>query len=273
MGLYKAWYEGQGIGKFRTIDDSKEWEGMDKLGHVFTAYMYADAANQGLAWTGMRRPRRLLLAAGTSLLLQSTIEVMDGFSTGWGFSWYDMGANTLGVATFIGQEAAFGEQRFRFKFSASGVRHSTQPLPSFPEGGPTSTLADRAAQLYGSSPWTRFVKDYAGQTIWISANPGVLVGRGETAKLPWLNLALGYSPNNVYGAYANNWHDGYGYNGNQIAVRSHDLVLGLDIDFSRIPVKNRTIRTLLFFANFIKVPSPAVIRNNRQGIRWEWLYF
>ena len=180
VGLYAAWYRGQGVGKFQTIDDSKEWEGMDKVGHGFTAYMYAGIANQGLGWAGVPRTKRLLLTAGTSLLLQSTIEVMDGFSPAWGFSWYDMGANVAGTTLFIGQEALWNEQRILLKFSATGQRHSTVAGPTAPEGGPPLSPNDRAVQLYGSTPWTRFIKDYGGQTIWVSTNPAVLVGRGVT---------------------------------------------------------------------------------------------
>ncbi len=274
VGLYTAWYKGQGTGGFRTINDSKEWEGMDKLGHGFAAYMYAGIANQGLEWAGMPKRRRLLLAAGTSLLLQSTIEVMDGFSPAWGFSWYDMGANAAGTGLFIGQEALFGEQRILMKFSASGQEHSAVAGPSVPDGGPPRSPRDRAEQLYGTTAWTRFIKDYGGQTIWLSANPAVLVGRADDARLPWLNLAVGYSPNNIYGAFENNWGEGgYAYNYNLAFPRTRDLALSLDVDFTRIPTKNKTLKTLLFFANFVKVPAPTLLINRVDGTRWKWLYF
>ncbi len=274
VGLYTAWYKGQGTGGFRTIDDSKEWEGMDKVGHVFTAYMYAGIANQGMKWAGVPKGRRLLLATGTSLLLQSTIEVMDGFSPAWGFSWHDMGANVAGAGLFVGQEALFGEQRILLKFSASGQDHSREAAASSPVGGPPRSPYDRAVQLYGSTPWTRFIKDYGGQTIWLSANPAVLVGRGDVAKLPWLNLAVGYSPNNIYGAFANGWaEEGYFYSYDAAFPRSHDFALSLDVDFTRIPTNNKTLKTLLFFAKFVKLPAPALLLNRTEGSRFKLFYF
>ncbi len=274
VGLYAAWYRGQGTGRFQTIDDSREWEGMDKVGHGFTAYMYSGIANQGLEWAGVPRTRRLLLTAGTALLLQSTIEVMDGFSPAWGFSWYDMGANLAGTALFVSQEAIFREQRVLLKFSASRQYHSKIADPSQPEGGPDRSPNDRAVKLYGATAWTKFIKDYGGQTVWVSVNPAVLLGRASEARLSWLNLAVGYSPNNIYGAFYNSWSEqGFRYSYDEKYPRTHDFVLSLDADLTRVPTRSKTLKTVLFFANFVKIPAPALVLNNESGARWSWLYF
>ena len=47
----------------------------------------------------------------------TTVEVFDGFSSEWGFSWGDMLANTTGTTLYISQELLWKEQRIVPKFS------------------------------------------------------------------------------------------------------------------------------------------------------------
>ena len=273
-GLWFAWYDDFETGPFQLIDDRREWEYMDKLGHGYTAYHYTRWSNQGLRWSGTRRPLRLALAGGMGILLQSTVEVMDGYSVAWGFSWADMAYNTAGTSLFIGQELAFREQRIRPKFSAFRQNHSRQPVPATHADAPVRSLADRAEMLYGDGPWSRFLKDYNGQTVWLSTNPAVLAGFGESAPLPWLNLSVGYSPRNVYGAYTNTWgQDGAVYLGDDIATREREWILSLDIDFERIPARRPAVRTLLHLLNHMKFPAPALILNDARSPSWRWLYY
>ena len=49
--------------------------------------------------------------------LQSVIEILDGFSSQYGFSPGDFTANILGSGLFIGQEFAWDDQRIKLKFS------------------------------------------------------------------------------------------------------------------------------------------------------------
>ena len=274
VGLYTAWYKDANTGGFRTIDDSGEWEGMDKLGHVYTTYSYAAYANQGLKWSGVPKGKRLVLATGTSLLLQSTVEVFDGLSPDWGFSWHDMASNALGAGVFVAQEAAWDEQRVFMKFSASRHRHPDVPVADGRGGTGISSRAERAEELYGASPWTRFIKDYGGQTIWLSANPAVLMGREADTKLPWLLVSVGYSPENIYGAYENYWTDADGYfDLRPEAPRSRQFIISVDVDLTRIPTKNRALKTVLFLANIFKAPAPALLFDTESGVEWRWLYF
>lgn len=272
--LYLAWYKDGATGGFRTIDDRREWEGMDKLGHVYSTYSYARVTDQGLRWTGMPRGRRVVLSVLTGMVLQTTVEVMDGFSADWGFSWADMGANALGAGVYAGQALAFREQRAFLKFSASPQSYPTGPLPSPSDDAPASSAQDHADRLFGTSPWTRLIKDYGGQTIWLSTNPTVLLGGGDRARLPWLMLSAGYSPNNVLGAYTNAWSvDGFRYDARAVAPRTRQYLLSLDVDFTRIPTRSRALKTVFFFANVLKVPAPAVLFDSEAGWDWRWVYY
>ena len=238
IGLWQAWYKGYELEGFHTFDDRGEWLGMDKLGHTYTAYHYARWAHQGLRWSGVPRGRAIGLAAGVSTLLQTTVEVMDGFSSNWGFSWADVAMNSLGTGGFVGQQLLWNEQRINVKVSSWNVNHSEAPLFPIREGGPPTTLAARAADQFGETPWQRFIKDYNGQTLWLSTNPEILLGRTDP-KLPWLNMALGYSVHNVYGAYGNTWvSNGNRYRPGELAPRQREYILSLDIDFDRIPTRS-----------------------------------
>ena len=75
-----------------------DYGGADKLGHAFTTYTITNVLTERLILQG-RSPRQ---AAGTSALISSTlqlyVELMDGFSNKYGFSYEDMGMNLLGAA-------------------------------------------------------------------------------------------------------------------------------------------------------------------------------
>jgi hypothetical protein len=53
--------------------------------------------------------------SGTAFL--TVVEVLDGFSSGWGFSIGDLGADLAGSGLFIAQELVWNEQRIQVKFS------------------------------------------------------------------------------------------------------------------------------------------------------------
>ena len=111
----------------------------------------------------------------------TAIEIMDGYSKGWGFSWADMGANTLGTALAISQEAAWKEQRFNLKISF----HQT-------------SMAQYNPDLLGKDLSEQILKDYNGQTYWLSVNPASFMNK-ETKFPKWLNIAVGYGANGMTG--------------------------------------------------------------------------
>ena len=271
--LWKAWYAKNEIGPFKTIDDRGEWEGMDKLGHIYSTYQYARLSYRAARWTGTHRKRSLLIATGVGLGLQTTVEIMDGHSQAWGFSVADMAANAAGAGLFASQQLLWDDQRIRLKFGYTPQRYPHTPIPSSQGDGSRFTLRQRADALYGTTLAQRLVKDYNAQTIWLSANPAVLFGRSR-GRMPWLNLAVGYSANDVYGAHGNNWgRNGYALRASEITQRGREYALSLDIDLERLPVKNPVLRTVLTALNLFKVPAPALLYQQASGrLQWSWLY-
>jgi hypothetical protein len=267
VGLYHAWYADYERASLRSFNDWPEWNQMDKAGHVFAAYMFNRYAFAGLRWSGMKRPAARYTALAVANLLQGTIEVMDGYSAEWGFSWSDMGANVAGSLFFTAQDIAWQEQRILIK-----VSNDLRPIPDLPiinGNGAESNLGYVVRDRFGSNIFERYLKDYNAQTIWLSANPKAFLPKSNIPD--WLNVAVGYGSENVYGAYGNSWREG-----NQGFFfpenRYRQWFLSPDIYFSRIPTKKRWVRLALGILDFIKIPAPA-LEFSQGRLKGHWMYW
>ncbi|MBK9292433.1 MAG: DUF2279 domain-containing protein [Bacteroidetes bacterium] len=257
-GLNELWYKGYPRSSFRWINDGGEWLQLDKAGHAITPYQTSRLYAGALRWAGVE-PRKAALYAGISMFMASnTIEVFDGFSAQWGASAWDIVANFTGAGLMTAQELLWQEQRIALKLSFSFVDY------------PPGPLHDRARHLYGTSFIQRAIKDYNSINIWLSVNPasfGMNMG-----KLGWLNLAAGYSIDNVYGGYSNIWTDKNGQQHDYSHVqRTRQFYLSPDIDFTRIPTNSPELKTLFQVLNVFKLPAPALEFNSRGEVNWHWL--
>jgi len=173
IGLNQLWYADYPRSNFKTINDSREWLQMDKLGHVFSSYQLGSVGARTLNWAGVSKKDQLLYGSTLGLGFLTAVEVMDGFSEAWGFSWTDMAANVLGTSLYAGQELLWQEQRVILKYSF----HRTD-------------FAKQRPDKLGNGLSEEFLKDYNGQTYWLSANINAFL---KTENIPnWLNLAFGY---------------------------------------------------------------------------------
>ncbi|MGE7775091.1 DUF2279 domain-containing protein [Chitinophaga sp. NPDC101104] len=243
--LNEYWYKGFPRRQFHFYNDAGEWLQMDKAGHVFTTYFFAKYSRELWRWTGLPRKKQIWYGGLSGLAYQSVIEVLDGGSTKWGFSWSDMAANTLGAAAMVSQELLWNEQRVQLKFSWSPNRY------------PDPVLQRRANDIYGVNLLERMLKDYNGQTYWASVNlsrffPG--------SRLPeWLNISFGYGADGLYDAYENVWDVAEGHPADYSHIRRvRQFYLSADIDLTRIPTRRKGIKVLLQALNMIKIPAPAL---------------
>lgn len=260
IGLYNSWYKQFDQSDFHLFNDWKEWKGMDKLGHAYTSYNLCNIGYQGARWTGLSKTNGLWFAGIGSTIIQTTIEVMDGFSTKWGFSVGDVLFNSFGTASFILQEAYWDEQKFRLKISSHNDGYPEYILTS--QNGNSTSLQDRVNNLYGDNGLEQFLKDYNKQTIWLSANVRSLIPKAPVPK--WLNLSFGYSPENLFGGFENSWTIGddlYTLS-NDLFPRSHQFTLSFDADLNRIKTSNHFLNTLLALTNSMKIPAPAIEYNS-----------
>ena len=258
IALYKTWYQDFPRSGFHLHNDLEEWRYMDKLGHVYAGYFQTDLAYKGLLWTGMQQKKALLYGSLSALLSQTTIEVMDGFSTEWGFSLSDMGANVVGIGTYVLQENFWGEQRLRWKNSYTPVDYQ-EPL-----------LDARVSELYGNGFFQRWLKDYNGQTSWLSIN---IDGFLPSLNFPsWLNIAVGYGAENMYGGYMNDYGAFLPSNDFDLP-RYSQFYLSLDADLSKIETSSSFIRTLLDILNVFKIPFSMLEINTLGEVKFHLLRF
>lgn len=253
-GLYYLWYAGYPQSSFHFYNDNAEWLQMDKAGHSMSSYHVGLMGYEALRLAGCDEKRSILYGGPIGFIFLTTVEVFDGLSDGWGFSWGDIAANAFGTGLFMGQQALWHEQRISMKYSY----HHTQ-------------YAQYRPDLLGSNLPERMLKDYNGQTIWLSFNIKSLFLNNESRFPSWLNIALGYSGDGMTGAFDNTLT----HNGKTIPefTRTRQFVLSPDIDLTRIPVNNKFLKTTLKVLSFIKFPMPAVMLDTNGDFTWHWLYF
>jgi hypothetical protein len=118
--------------------------------------------------------------------------------------------------------------------------------------------------LLGENLSQNILKDYNGQTYWLSANVASFLG--ENTKFPkWLNFAVGFGADGMVGAFNNTNHP-------EIKRYRH-YYMAFDIDLTRIKTKSKLANTLLGAFGFIKFPLPTVEFNSRGNTNFHWLYF
>ena len=244
------------------------------MGHLLTTYTETRLLYDGARWTGLDKKRSLWLAGAAGMFLQSTVEIMDGFSTEWGFSWSDMGFNALGMGSFVIQEAIWDEQRICYKISTNRRLPAADEVVFNADGSASASVRERHLELYGRSLPERFLKDYNTMTIWASGNIRSFAPQSRWPK--WLNVAVGYGSANLYGGFSNSWSDDDG-NTFRLPANSYEryreFYLSFDIDLKRIPTRRRFLRSVLSILNFIKIPAPALELNTAGRVRFHPIHF
>lgn len=237
--LDRLWYADYERTRFHWHDDLDNWLQQDKLGHVVTALHVARAWGAYARWSGLDPPRAALYGGGLSLFFLSQIELLDGFSAGWGASVSDIVANAVGAGWGALHVA---DPRFR----VVSMKWSYAPSPN----------RDRTAGLAANA-----LKDYDGATFWIVVQPGA----GESAGVPgwpaWLGLAVGHSGDGLAQALPSVEHPHH-----------RVILLAPDIDAAALleplgPGWRLVGRAL----SFLHLPVPAL--QFTPGVRFHPIYF
>lgn len=235
VGLNEIWYSKYEKQSFRFFDDSKEWYQMDKLGHFYGAYQISEVSSSALRKTGIPKRKAQKIGALASFAMISTIEIFDGYSSGYGASVSDLAANAAGASFYVGQQLLWDETRIYPKFSF----HSTY-------------LADQRPNVLGSNFIEKLIKDYNGQTYWLSFDMDRFISFPK-----WLNIAVGHGAHDfIFASKAANLSSGYS--------PYRQYYLSLDFDFSAIHTQSKALKALIYVVNMIKLPSPTLeFSNNR----------
>ena len=250
VGLDQLWYKDYKKSDFHFKNDNAHWLQMDKAGHVYSSYHLGRFSAELLDWSGVSKKDQLIYGATTGFVFLTAVEVMDGYSAEWGFSWGDVVANASGTALYVGQELLWDEQRIVPKFSF----HQTPYAGARPE-------------VLGTTLSEEILKDYNGQTYWLSVNMHSFFKESKIPK--WLNVAVGYGAEGMIGA-----EDGLI---NTIFLpekdRTRQFYVSLDLDLTKIKTENHFLKTLFSVFNSIKVPAPTLEFRGLGGLKGHLIYF
>ena len=251
VGLNQLWYADYPRTSFQTFNDNNEWLQMDKIGHTMTAYYVGKLSMQALDWAGESKKNQLIYGATLGFAFLTAVEVLDGFSAEWGFSTGDLIANAAGTCLLIGQELLWDEQRINLKYSF----HTTK-------------FADIRPDVLGENFLEQTIKDYNGQTYWLSAN--LWSFKKESGIPKWLNVAFGYGAD---GMISGNEDTSIDISNLPNFERSRQFYISLDIDLTKIKTRSKLLKTVFSTLNFIKIPAPTVEFSTRNKAKFHFLYF
>ena len=260
IALNAEWYAKYPRSGFHFFNDDAEWLQVDKVGHMYSAYTESRASMEAWRWAGLPRKERIWLGGLSGVAYQSIIEVLDGFSSQYGFSPGDFTANIVGSGMFIAQEFAWDDQRIKFKFSFHRKNYGE------------ANLDKRADVIYGSTEIERFIKDYNAQSYWLSAN---IKSFFPETKLPrWLSFSIGYGAEGMFGARTNVAYDA---NGNvtfdrRDIKRYRQWYLSPDVDFSKIRTNKKGLKILFAVLDAFKFPAPTLEYSNG-SFKGHWIVF
>ncbi|MDC0249290.1 YfiM family protein [Flavobacteriales bacterium] len=235
VGLNELWYADYPKSNFHFINDNREWLQMDKIGHLTSSYHIGVAGIKAYKWTGMSHNNAVWYGGMSGSFFLTIIEILDGYSAEWGASSGDLIANTSGSLLAIGQELKWKEQRVQLKYSYT-----------------PSKWAEVNSEQLGENHLERTLKDYNGQTYWLSFNMKSLLNIEEEEFPGWLNLAIGYSGDSMTNPYHERGDD----------QRKRQYLFSLDVDLTRIDTKSKILNSILHTFGFLKFPMPTLELSN-----------
>jgi uncharacterized protein YfiM (DUF2279 family) len=245
ISLNELWYKNYPQRNFHLKNDYNQWKQMDKVGHFMTSYYGGKLGMDALNWAGVSKKNQLIYGAGIGFVFLSAVEILDGFSEEWGASTSDVIANAAGTGFLIGQELLWKEQRISVKYSF----HQTN-------------FAKQRPAILGENYFQQTLKDYNGQTYWLSANIWSFNKKSTIPK--WLNIALGYGAEGML--YGNTTTS-------TVNIPYRQFYLSLDVDLTKIKTNSEFLKSVFSVVNFIKIPAPTLEINTKGRVRFHYLYF
>lgn len=243
VGLSELWYKNSDRQSFRFFNDNAEWKQVDKLGHFYAGFYFSYGTSAALKWANVPERKAQFIGAATGFLVLLPIEIFDGYSDAYGASTGDLLANAAGSVFFLGQSLLWDEPRIYPKFSF----HRTDYAPLRP-----NTL--------GSTFGSELLKDYNGQTYWLSFDMDKFIPFPK-----WLNLTVGYGANDmVYARASQNQAAGFS------AYRQ--FYIALDPDLTGIRTKSKALKTIFRVMSLLKLPAPT-LEFSKKGTSFHPAYF
>lgn len=252
-GLYFLWYRKHPRSHFHFFNDNGEWLQMDKIGHATTAYNIGTIQYDLMRWCGVSNNQSILVGGLTAVGYMSIVEIFDGFSSKWGFSNGDMLANIFGAALFAAQQKGWNQQKISLKWSFHG-----------------SPYAQYYPDELGSNFFSRMLKDYNGQTYWVSFNISSFLPANSGFPY-WLNASVGYGAEGMIGARTNPTS----IQGRPIPYfpRYRKFYFAPDANLFSIPTNSGFYNATTYLTKFSKIPAPTLEWSQLKGFHFYPIYY
>ena len=249
VGINEVWYKNYARSDFHFFDDLKEWNGMDKIGHACTSYQLNKISHSLFKKNNIKKP--LLKSSVYTFGYMLGVELLDGYSTEWGFSIYDVIGNGLGTILYTFQERKFKNQPFKIKFSSH-----------------KSTYASCRPSLLGENRLQQILKDYNGQTYWLTFNYNELWNK-RIKLFDYIDFAFGYSIDGFTGGHNNPEISSCNclINDCNNLKRTSQFIFSVDLNTSKIKNKHPILGKFLLPFDIVKIPFPAFILNNSKNFK------
>ncbi len=193
--------------------------GSDKLGHFFFGNLVSTVYKNSFKWIGFRENESYLYAGLFTLSYQTFLEIRDGFSKEYGFSWGDFAANTLGSMYPYLQYNYPQLKNFNLKISY-------QPSSRF---------------INGSNAY--IMDDYESTYHWLSIDLDNLLPKKWKKYFPgFINIAVGHSVTGL----------------DNLGSAKHEFYIGLDWDLTAIKTKSKFIQAIIEILSKYHLPAPTV---------------
>lgn len=218
--LNDLWWKGEPVDfHINTTTDYTYALGADKLGHMTFSYATATIYGDVFRWCGMDSVAAIWSGAGVSTAYQTYIEIRDGFSADYGFSWGDIAANTIGASLPV------------IKHYVPVLRPIDLQVSFWP------------SDAYKNGEFGAIIDDYTSTTHWLAISPyDWMPPSWQEYYPPWLGFAIGHSVENL---------DGTG-GGNHVAY------LSFDWNLARINGIPDWLSSVFRVLHLYHLPAPAV---------------
>lgn len=189
------------------------------MGHGTFAYAVTTVYADLFHWSGMDSTASVWSGAGVAMAYQTYIEIRDGFSADYGFSWGDVAANTMGATLPV------------IKHYAPALRPIDLQLSFWP------------SDSYKAGEYNSIIDDYTSTTHWLAVSVvDWMPDSWQRIYPPWLGVAIGHSVENLKGQGGGN----------------HAVYLSLDWNLARIPRIAPWLQSVLRILHLYHLPAPAV---------------
>ena len=237
----RAWWNGEPAPHMWVNWERREpFREMDKFGHAWGGYHLSRIGGELLGGACVSRTKAVWWSAAYAAAFQLQLEMWDGKQAEYGFSPFDLGANTAGAGYAVAQHYV-------------PALRNVKPTISYAR----TVAARRFGRAQGSE--LRPTTDYSGQTYWMSFD--------VDAMLP--DDAARWWPGFVRASIGHSITDYVSPSTGRSLWGKREIVLSLDIDPEKLPGQNRIWRQVKHELSYYHFPSPALrLTPTTKGISW-----